>query len=118
MNFLLCGDSQVLNGSLIVFSLRSADVSPVVAFLPPKIVFGGREATTGNTSALRRLHCLQVGKQKIWILLLEKVGARVTVARNIFFPFIFLATRTSSGAFIFLPSSASGGAKRLLHIVP
>ena len=39
-------------------SLRSADVFPVVASLPPKInwlIFGGREATTGNTSALRRL---------------------------------------------------------------
>ena len=32
-------------------SLRSTDVFPVVASLP----FGGREATTGNTSALRRL---------------------------------------------------------------
>ena len=38
--------------------------------------------------------------------------------KQIFFPFIFLATRTPSGAFIFLPSSASGGTKRLLHIVP
>ena len=33
------------------FSLRTADVFPVVASLPPK----GREATTGNTSAVRRL---------------------------------------------------------------
>ena len=33
-------------------SLRSADVFPVVASLPPE---GGREATTGNTFALRRL---------------------------------------------------------------
>ena len=40
-------------------SLRSADVFAVVASLPPKIndaIFGGREATIGNTSALRRLH--------------------------------------------------------------
>ena len=36
-------------------SLRSADVFPVVASLPPKNN-GGREATTGNTSALRRLN--------------------------------------------------------------
>ena len=36
-------------------SLRSADVFPVVASITPKIVFGGREATTGNKSALRRL---------------------------------------------------------------
>ena len=36
-------------------SLRSEDVFLVVASLPPKTIFGGREATTGNTSALRRL---------------------------------------------------------------
>ena len=39
-------------------SLRSADVFPVVASLPPKIaslIFGGRETTTANMSALRRL---------------------------------------------------------------
>ena len=38
-------------------SLRSADVFPVVASLPslPPLFFGGREATTGNTSVLRRL---------------------------------------------------------------
>ena len=36
------------------FSLRSADAFPVVASLPP-LFFGGREATTGNASALRRL---------------------------------------------------------------
>ena len=36
-------------------SLRTADVFPLVAFLPPKLFFGGREATTGNTSAVRRL---------------------------------------------------------------
>ena len=35
-------------------SLRTADVFPVVASLPP-LFFGGREATTGNTSAVRRL---------------------------------------------------------------
>ena len=42
-------------------SLRSVDVFPVVASLPPKnngyifrSRFGGREATTGNTSVLRR----------------------------------------------------------------
>ena len=39
-------------------SLRTADVFPVVASLPPKnnmLFFGGREATTGNTSSVRRL---------------------------------------------------------------
>ena len=36
---------------------RTADTFPVVASLPPKIAlfFGGREATTGNVSAVRRL---------------------------------------------------------------
>ena len=34
-------------------SLRTADAFPVVASLPP--IFGGREATTGNASAVRRL---------------------------------------------------------------
>ena len=40
-----------------VCSLRSTDVFPVVASLPPKNNGGreGRETTTGNTSALRRL---------------------------------------------------------------
>ena len=43
--------------------MRSADVFPVVASLPPKInwlIFGGREATTGNTSPLRRLRGLRL----------------------------------------------------------
>ena len=35
-------------------SLRTADAFPVVASLPP-LLFGGREATTGNASAVRRL---------------------------------------------------------------
>ena len=40
--------------------LRTADAFPVVASLPPKKkkkrkIFGGREATTGNASAVRRL---------------------------------------------------------------
>ena len=34
-------------------SLRTADIFPVVAFLPPE-----REATTGNTSAVRRLRSI------------------------------------------------------------
>ena len=37
---------------LLLLSLRNADVFPVIASLPPKMVFG---ATTGNTSALHRL---------------------------------------------------------------
>ena len=44
-------------------SLRSADVFPVVASLPPKInqlIFGGTKATTGNTSALRTLPATQL----------------------------------------------------------
>ena len=40
-------------------SLRSADVFPVVASLPPKIIFGGRKVTTGDTSALRRLKTMR-----------------------------------------------------------
>ena len=43
------------NFSTIRGNLRSTDTFPVVASLPPKN-FGGREATTGNVSALRRLH--------------------------------------------------------------
>ena len=35
-------------------SLRTADAFPVVASLAP-LFFGGREATTGNASAARRL---------------------------------------------------------------
>ena len=37
-------------------SLRTADAFPVVTSLPPKksdAIFGGREATTGNASAVR-----------------------------------------------------------------
>ena len=45
----------LLSFSLLLLSLRSPDVFLVVASLPPKMVFGGREATIGNTSALRRL---------------------------------------------------------------
>ena len=37
-------------------SLWSADVFPVVASPLRKLFFGGREATTGNTSALHSLH--------------------------------------------------------------
>ena len=36
---------------LVICGMRSADVFPVVASL----LFGGREATTGNMSAVRRL---------------------------------------------------------------
>ena len=49
-------------------SLRIADAFPVVRSLPPKnsvaifrkiatLFFGGRERTTGNASAVRRLQC-------------------------------------------------------------
>ena len=38
-------------------SPRTADAFPVVASLPPQtLFFGGREATTGNASAVRRLN--------------------------------------------------------------
>ena len=40
--------------SRYVLSLRTADAFPIVASLPP-LFFGGREVTTGNTSAVRRL---------------------------------------------------------------
>ena len=41
----------------VLTNLRTADAFPVVASLPPKKkkIFGGREATTGNASAVRRL---------------------------------------------------------------
>ena len=52
-------------------SLRIADVFPVVRSLPPNSVaifrkiatlfFGGREPTTGNASAVRRLQCGKEG---------------------------------------------------------
>ena len=43
-------------GSMETYSLRTADAFPVVASLPPKnIFFGGRKATIGNASAVRRL---------------------------------------------------------------
>ena len=48
------GDGAICikNGTFEYFdSLRTADAFPVVASLP----FGGREATTGNASAVRRL---------------------------------------------------------------
>ena len=40
-------------------SLRTADAFTVVASLPPKNIFGGRGATTGNASAVRRLGQLE-----------------------------------------------------------
>ena len=43
----------------VICSLRSADVFPVVDSLPPKNN-GGRESTTGNTSALRWLGHLRI----------------------------------------------------------
>ena len=43
-----------LQSNLARPSLRTADAFPVVASLPPKNS-GGREATTGNASAVRRL---------------------------------------------------------------
>ena len=43
-----------LQSNLARPSLQAADAFPVVASLPP-LVFGGREATTGNASAVRRL---------------------------------------------------------------
>ena len=40
----------------VLTNLRTADAFPVVAsLLPKKKNFGGREATTGNASAVRRL---------------------------------------------------------------
>jgi len=48
-------------------SLRTADVFPVVASLPPKNN-GGKEATTGNKSAVRRL-----ARAKPWRILIVVV---------------------------------------------
>ena len=54
--------------SVGVHSLRTVDVFTVVASLPSKdkiilkikLFFGGREATTGNKSAVRRLGCTRI----------------------------------------------------------
>ena len=46
------GEGKERNACPQTPSLRTADVYPVVASVPPKK--GGREATTGSTSALRR----------------------------------------------------------------
>ena len=54
------GVSDVVVNSRILNSLRTTDVFPVVASLPPKI---GREATTGNTSAVRRLYSKRLQKE-------------------------------------------------------
>ena len=48
----LNSDVRTLNKNKITHSLRTADAFPVVASVPP---FRGREATTGNASAVRRL---------------------------------------------------------------
>ena len=64
-----------------VCSLRTADIFPVVASLSQKIFFGGREATTGNTSAVRRL-------ARPWIAVVN----RVPVYTCIIFVVVFLAT--------------------------
>ena len=55
------------------FSLRSANVFPVVASL----LFGGREATTGNTFALRRLPPL-----KLTLTLTSQLGQNVGLAEG------------------------------------
>ena len=49
-------------GISALFSRGTADVFPVVASLPPRIFFGGREATTGNTSAVRRLRAVVMSR--------------------------------------------------------
>ena len=43
-----------LQSNLARPSLRTSDAFPVIASLPP-LFFGGREAMTGNASAVRRL---------------------------------------------------------------
>ena len=50
------GTGQAVGWCVCAPSLRTADAFPVVTSLPPKN-FGGREATTGNASAVRRLVC-------------------------------------------------------------
>ena len=63
-------DKPNFKPSLPHCSLRTADAFPVVGSLPPKnsvalfrkiatLFFGGREQTTGNASAIRRLTTLQ-----------------------------------------------------------
>ena len=44
--------------SYLQAGLGTADAIQVDASLPPKIFFGGRAATTGNESAVRRLACM------------------------------------------------------------
>ena len=50
------GTGQAVGWCVCAPSLRTVDAFPVVTSLPPKN-FGGREATTGNASAVRRLVC-------------------------------------------------------------
>ena len=50
------GIGQAVGWCVCAPSLRTVDAFPVVTSLPPKN-FGGREATTGNASAVRRLVC-------------------------------------------------------------
>ena len=86
----------LLHSLLINCSLWSADVFPVVASLPRKInwiklaTFGGREATTRNTSALCRLHQLLTSQENLspfgspFKLLVVKLGmiAEVVESKN------------------------------------
>ena len=51
--FYKLGLGSKYRGNSVSASLRTADAFPVVTSLPPKT--GGREATTGNRSAVRRL---------------------------------------------------------------
>ena len=89
----------LLHSLLINCSLRRTDVFPVVASLPPKInlinliklaIFGGREATTRNMSALCRLHQLLTSQENLspfgspFKLLVVKLGmiAEVVESKN------------------------------------
>ena len=47
-------------------NLRTADVFPVVASLAPKNKFGGKEATTGNTPAVRSLKLWGTVRNIFW----------------------------------------------------
>ena len=78
-------------------SLRTADVFLVVASLPPKVFFGGREATTGNTSAVRRLPAAKSEEKRVFSQATEDLHS---MQQNFSFSFILkkltLATRCLS----------------------
>ena len=58
-----------LQSNLARPSLRTADAFSVIASLPP-LFFGGREAMTGNASAVRRLDPALIA----WLVVIKKIS--------------------------------------------